>query len=91
MAEANQKCTGHPLMYNGKKCASTTRYADYHKGACGCGPVDNDNQVERVVNSHCLIFGITTLNWHNVLERNWVSAIGMDTGSTHNPKKLGFS
>ncbi|KAH3779997.1 hypothetical protein DPMN_157806 [Dreissena polymorpha] len=53
-------------MYNGKKCASTTRYADYHKGACGCGPADNDNQVERVVNPHCLIYGITTLNWHNV-------------------------
>ncbi|KAH3725077.1 hypothetical protein DPMN_050906 [Dreissena polymorpha] len=31
-------------MYNGKSCASTTRYADSRKGACGCGYNDNDNQ-----------------------------------------------
>ncbi|KAH3821011.1 endoglucanase-like [Dreissena polymorpha] len=44
LADAGQKCTGHPRMYHGKKCASTTNYADYHKGACGCGPSNNDNQ-----------------------------------------------
>merc|ERR1712137_596212 len=40
---AGQKC--HNGQYNGKKCASTTHYADSHKGACGCGPDNNDNQV----------------------------------------------
>ncbi|XP_052242766.1 endoglucanase-like [Dreissena polymorpha] len=44
VAEAQQKCTGSPRMYNGKPCVSTTRYADSRKGACGCGPHDNDNQ-----------------------------------------------
>merc|ERR1712137_352115 len=39
---AGQKC--HNGYYNGKKCASTTHYADSHKGACGCGPDNNDNQ-----------------------------------------------
>mmetsp|Transcript_57091 Transcript_57091/g.113501 ORF Transcript_57091/g.113501 Transcript_57091/m.113501 type:complete len:309 (+) Transcript_57091:32-958(+) len=39
------KCTGCPPMYEGKLCASTTRYNDRTKGACGCGrsdPVPND-------------------------------------------------
>lgn len=31
------KCSGNPRSYNGKPCASTTHYADGHKGACGCG------------------------------------------------------
>jgi len=30
-------CTGYPKMYNGKPCASTTRYWDGQMGACGCG------------------------------------------------------
>jgi len=34
------KCTGCPPMYKGKLCASTTRYNDRTKGACGCGRVD---------------------------------------------------
>ncbi|XP_053388392.1 endoglucanase-like [Mercenaria mercenaria] len=42
--EAGQKCQGTPRMYNGKRCASTTNYNDNHKGACGCGPDNNDNQ-----------------------------------------------
>ncbi|XP_052227509.1 endoglucanase-like [Dreissena polymorpha] len=46
LTEANQKCTGNPLMYNGKLCASTTKYADGNKGACGCGPADNNDQFE---------------------------------------------
>nr|BAH23793.1 endo-1,4-beta-glucanase [Corbicula japonica] len=44
--DANQKCSGNPLSYQGKRCASTTWYADYHKGACGCGPDNNDNQFD---------------------------------------------
>lgn len=39
-----QRCQGSPRMYNGKRCASTTRYNDYHKGACGCGPASGDSQ-----------------------------------------------
>nr|XP_011438398.2 endoglucanase-like [Crassostrea gigas] len=39
-----QRCHGSPRMYNGKRCASTTRYNDYHKGACGCGPASGDSQ-----------------------------------------------
>ena len=44
MVSAGPKCTGYPKMYNGKRCASTTRYADYHKGACGCGNANGDTQ-----------------------------------------------
>ena len=44
MVSAGPKCTGYPKMYNGKRCASTTRYADYHKGACGCGDANGDTQ-----------------------------------------------
>ncbi|XP_011438399.3 endoglucanase [Magallana gigas] len=39
-----QRCHGSPRMYNGKRCASTTRYNDYHKGACKCGPASGDSQ-----------------------------------------------
>jgi len=35
-------CTGYPLMYNGKHCASTTRYWDGNTGACGCGTGNTD-------------------------------------------------
>ncbi|KAK3095022.1 hypothetical protein FSP39_009283, partial [Pinctada imbricata] len=42
--DAGPRCTGNPKMYNGKMCASTTRYNDYHKGACGCGPASGDSQ-----------------------------------------------
>jgi hypothetical protein len=34
-------CTGCPPKYNGKLCASTTRYNDLTKGACGCGSEPN--------------------------------------------------
>lgn len=34
-------CTGCPPMYKGKVCASTTRYNDLTKGACGCGTEPN--------------------------------------------------
>lgn len=34
------RCTGCPPMYNGKPCASTTRYNDQTKAACGCGESD---------------------------------------------------
>jgi hypothetical protein len=37
---ADGVCTGYPKMYNGKPCASTTRYWDGQKGACGCGTSD---------------------------------------------------
>jgi len=33
-------CTGYPKTFNGKPCASTTRYWDGQKGACGCGTTD---------------------------------------------------
>mmetsp|Transcript_80687 Transcript_80687/g.248857 ORF Transcript_80687/g.248857 Transcript_80687/m.248857 type:complete len:336 (+) Transcript_80687:32-1039(+) len=33
-------CTGCPPMFDGKLCASTTRYNDMTKGACGCGDQD---------------------------------------------------
>jgi hypothetical protein len=33
----NGKCTGNPPMYQGKLCATTTRYNDNSKGSCGCG------------------------------------------------------
>ncbi|XP_053379432.1 endoglucanase-like [Mercenaria mercenaria] len=42
--EAGQVCQGSPRMHNGKRCASTTWYVDGHKGACGCGPDNSDNQ-----------------------------------------------
>lgn len=32
----NSMCYGCPPMFNGKPCASTTRYYDIVKGACGC-------------------------------------------------------
>ena len=35
------KCTGCPASYNGKLCASTTRYTDLTRGACGCGQDPN--------------------------------------------------
>mmetsp|Transcript_69073 Transcript_69073/g.133334 ORF Transcript_69073/g.133334 Transcript_69073/m.133334 type:complete len:426 (-) Transcript_69073:457-1734(-) len=35
-----QRCTGCPPMLNGKLCASTTRYNDQTKAACGCGNSD---------------------------------------------------
>merc|ERR1719334_634245 len=35
------KCTGCPPTYNGKLCASTTRYTDLTRGACGCGQDPN--------------------------------------------------
>lgn len=35
-----QRCTGCPPMFNGKLCASTTRYNDQTKAACGCGNSD---------------------------------------------------
>lgn len=35
------KCTGCPPKYNGKLCASTTRYTDLTRGACGCGTDSN--------------------------------------------------
>jgi hypothetical protein len=35
------KCSGCPPTYNGKLCASTTRYNDLTKGACGCGSEPN--------------------------------------------------
>jgi len=34
------RCTGCPPMHNGKLCASTTRYNDQTKAACGCGKSD---------------------------------------------------
>lgn len=45
VVNAGPKCHGDPKMYNGKKCATTTIYNDYHKGACGCGPNNGDSQV----------------------------------------------
>ncbi|XP_052760568.1 endoglucanase-like [Mya arenaria] len=44
--EGAGKCSGSPKRYNGKMCASTTHYEDYHKGACGCGPASGDNQFQ---------------------------------------------
>jgi len=38
-----QKCTGTPPMYQGRACASTTRYTDSTMGACGCGSTGNNN------------------------------------------------
>ena len=35
------KCTGCPPKFEGKLCASTTRYNDLTKGACGCGTDPN--------------------------------------------------
>merc|ERR1712137_731145 len=37
---ADSRCTGRPPMKDGKLCASTTRYNDPTKGACGCGTTD---------------------------------------------------
>jgi len=42
LIEATGVCTGYPKMYNGKPCASTTRYWDGQKGACGCGTSDTN-------------------------------------------------
>ncbi|KAK3799232.1 hypothetical protein RRG08_054359 [Elysia crispata] len=43
-ALAEQKCRkdSHGILrYQGKPCASTTRYDDGHRGACGCGPASS--------------------------------------------------
>ena len=37
----NSKCTGCPPRHNGKLCASTTRYTDCTRAACGLGPLDD--------------------------------------------------
>ena len=37
----DSRCTGCPPKFNGKVCASTTRYNDLTKGACGCGTEPN--------------------------------------------------
>ena len=37
----DSRCTGCPPMRDGKLCASTTRYNDLTKGACGCGTEPN--------------------------------------------------
>ena len=37
----DSKCEGCPPMFNGLPCASTTRYDDLTKGACGCGNEPN--------------------------------------------------
>jgi len=42
LTNATGVCTGYPKMYNGKPCASTTRYWDGQKGACGCGTTDTN-------------------------------------------------
>lgn len=42
LIDAEGVCTGYPKMYNGKPCASTTRYWDDQKGACGCGTSDTN-------------------------------------------------
>jgi hypothetical protein len=42
LISASGVCTGYPKMYNGKPCASTTRYWDGQKGACGCGTSDTN-------------------------------------------------
>jgi len=42
---AEQKCRpdSHGVRrFNGKPCASTTRYNDGHRGSCGCGPSNSD-------------------------------------------------
>ena len=45
LLKAEQKC--HPdskgvRRFNGRPCASTTRYDDGHRGSCGCGPAGSD-------------------------------------------------
>ncbi|XP_059161078.1 endoglucanase-like [Physella acuta] len=45
LAWAEQKCAkdAHGIRrFNGHPCASTTRYDDGHRGACGCGPRGTD-------------------------------------------------
>jgi hypothetical protein len=46
-------CEGCPPMFEGKPCASTTRYNDMTKGACGCGsepnPIDFWTKVKLLV------------------------------------------
>ena len=37
---SGSKCSGCPPTYRGKLCASTTRYFDTTKGACGMGRSD---------------------------------------------------
>lgn len=41
-AQLCQKDVYGVRRYNGKVCASTTRYVDGHRGACGCGPRNTD-------------------------------------------------
>jgi len=36
----SSKCNGCPPTYNGKLCASTTKYGGMGKGSCGCGSED---------------------------------------------------
>jgi len=45
LIEAGQRCQpdSHGVRrYNGRPCASTTRYNDGHRGSCGCGPRNSD-------------------------------------------------
>ncbi|KAK7476236.1 hypothetical protein BaRGS_00032512 [Batillaria attramentaria] len=46
LLRAEQRCQptgpGGARQYNGKMCASTTRYDDGHRGSCGCGPTASD-------------------------------------------------
>ncbi|XP_025105588.1 endoglucanase-like [Pomacea canaliculata] len=38
--------------FNGKPCASTTRYVDGHKGACGCGQKGSDTPFPWNIQKH---------------------------------------
>nr|BAP19116.1 cellulase [Aplysia kurodai] len=54
-ALAEQKCqpNSHGVrVYQGKKCASTTRYNDGHRGSCGCGPAASDTPFDWNMSKH---------------------------------------
>ena len=65
---ADSKCSGSPPTLDGKPCASTTNYADGHKGACGCGPEGDDTQVRNICNYNREISVIISHTIHSTVE-----------------------
>lgn len=56
------KCTGCPPTFNGKPCASTTRYNDMTKGSCGCGESDPVPEDWWTLTSYTMALNTVNLN-----------------------------
>jgi len=58
----DSKCEGCPPMYNGKLCASTTRYNDQTKGPCGCGATETPPVDQWTFSSYTAALNAANLN-----------------------------